>query len=63
MRRRIQTELSEPLPTRGLDVVEVRDGEALRAFLVEWRRLVRGSGRTTAPTRSRPPYAHPGSRA
>jgi len=48
MSRRIQADISEPLPTHGLDVVEVRDAEMLRKFVREWRRLVRSSRRVVA---------------
>ena len=54
MRRRIQADISEPLPTQGLDVVEVNDAEMLQKFVREWHRLVRSSRRTDGAKRGTP---------
>ena len=39
MRLRVDNERIEPLPTDGLDVVEVVDPAGQRLFLREWQRL------------------------
>ena len=45
MRLRADNERIEPLPTDGLDVVEVVDPVGKRLFLREWQRLANHDGR------------------
>jgi hypothetical protein len=55
VRRRIENEPSDPLPTHGLEVVEVRDVATLRSFMREWHRLVRATRRGHGLSPGAPP--------